>query len=60
MPEFDAKYIDIENAEEIYEIMNAAKYLDIRALFDLSCAKIASLIKGVHLIELSYFYSLLP
>lgn len=46
IPEFDAKYIDIENLEEIFDIILAANYLDIKALLDLSCAKIASLIKG--------------
>jgi len=46
VPEFDAKYIDIENLEEIFEIILAANYLDIKPLLDLSCAKIASLIKG--------------
>jgi len=46
VPEFDAKYIDLENLEEIFEIILAANYLDIKSLLDLSCAKIASLIKG--------------
>ena len=46
VPEFDAKYIDIENLEEIFDIILAANYLDIKPLLDLSCAKIASLIKG--------------
>ena len=52
VPEFDAKYIDIENLEEVFEIILAANYLDIRPLLDLSCAKIASLIKG----RLVYFH----
>mmetsp|Transcript_69622 Transcript_69622/g.96809 ORF Transcript_69622/g.96809 Transcript_69622/m.96809 type:complete len:162 (+) Transcript_69622:61-546(+) len=46
VPEFDAKYIEIENLEEIFDIILAANYLDIKPLLDLSCAKIASLIKG--------------
>ena len=44
--EWDAKYIDIENLEEIFEIILAANYLDIKSLLDLSCAKVASIIKG--------------
>jgi DNA repair exonuclease SbcCD ATPase subunit len=46
--EFDAKYIDIENLEEIFDIILAANYLVIKPLLDLSCAKIASLIKGMY------------
>ncbi len=44
--EFDAKFIDIDDLEEIFEIIMAANYLDIKSLLDLSCAKIATLIKG--------------
>ena len=47
VPEFDAKFIDIENLEEIFETILASNYLDIKPLLDLSCAKIASLIKGI-------------
>mmetsp|Transcript_50942 Transcript_50942/g.77411 ORF Transcript_50942/g.77411 Transcript_50942/m.77411 type:complete len:109 (+) Transcript_50942:219-545(+) len=43
---FDAKFIDIENLEELFEIILAANYLDIKSLLELSCAKVASLIKG--------------
>ena len=43
--EYDAKFIDLENLEEIYEIILAANYLDIRSLLDLGCAKVASQIK---------------
>ena len=43
---YDAKFIDLENLEELFEIILAANYLDIRSLLDLSCAKVASLIKG--------------
>jgi S-phase kinase-associated protein 1 len=44
--EFDAKFIDIEDLEVIFEIIMAANYLDIKSLLDLSCAKIATLIRG--------------
>ena len=43
---YDAKFIDLENLEELFEIIIAANYLDIKSLLDLSCAKVASLIKG--------------
>ena len=44
--ENDAKFIDQLNLEELFEIIMAANYLDIRSLLDLSCVKVASLIKG--------------
>merc|ERR1711939_1020938 len=43
--EWDAKYIDVEQ-ELLFEIILAANYLDIKSLLDLSCAKVASMIKG--------------
>ena len=42
----DAKFIDIENLEDLFDIILAANYLDIKSLLDLSCAKVATLIKG--------------
>jgi len=44
--EFDAKFIEIDDLEEIFDIIMAANYLDIKSLLDLSCAKIATLIRG--------------
>ena len=41
----DYNFIDLKN-EDIFEIMNAANFMAIQPLLDLSCAKIASLIKG--------------
>lgn len=43
--DWDAKFIDVE-VELINEIIQAANYMDIQPLLDLSCAKIASKIKG--------------
>jgi S-phase kinase-associated protein 1 len=43
---YDAKFVDLENLEELFEIILAANYLDIKSLLELSCAKVASLIKG--------------
>ncbi len=44
--EFDAKFIDIDDLEGIFDIIMAANYLDIKSLLDLSCAKIATMIRG--------------
>lgn len=46
--QWDADFIDRigENLRDLYDIVLAANYLDIRGLLHLGCAKIASLIKG--------------
>jgi len=43
--EWDANYIDLEN-DILFNIVLAANYLDIQSLLDLSCAKVATMIKG--------------
>jgi len=43
---WDAKYIEIENLEDLFELILAANFLDIKSLLDLSCAKVATMIKG--------------
>eukprot|EP00920_Eleutheroschizon_duboscqi_P004085 GHVT01009496.1.p1 GENE.GHVT01009496.1~~GHVT01009496.1.p1 ORF type:complete len:167 (+),score=21.85 GHVT01009496.1:1757-2257(+) len=43
--EWDHKFVDVER-ETLFELILAANYLDIKPLLDLTCAKVASLIKG--------------
>jgi S-phase kinase-associated protein 1 len=43
--EWDCGFVDVEQ-EMLFEIILAANYLDIKALLDLTCAKVASMIKG--------------
>ena len=43
--EWDASFVNIEQ-ELLFELITAANYLDIRPLLDLTCAKVASMIKG--------------
>jgi len=43
--EWDAKFVEIEQ-EQIFALILAANYLDMKELLDLTCAKIASMIKG--------------
>eukprot|EP00939_MAST-03C_sp_MAST-3C-sp1_P003829 g3829.t1 len=43
--EWDAKFVDIEQ-EVLFELILAANYMDIKSLLDLTCAKVASMIKG--------------
>ena len=41
----DDEYVNIEQ-EVLFELILAANYLDIKSLLDLTCAKVASMIKG--------------
>ncbi len=43
--EWDAEYVNIEQGV-LFELILAANYLDIKSLLDLTCAKVASMIKG--------------
>jgi S-phase kinase-associated protein 1 len=45
---WDAEFIDSvgENRQNLYDLILAANYLDIKSLLHLGCAKVASLIKG--------------
>ncbi|KAL4156795.1 hypothetical protein PRNP1_005821 [Phytophthora ramorum] len=45
--EWDATFVDVgENQELLFELILAANYMDIKSLLDLSCAKVATMIKG--------------
>jgi len=44
---WDAEFIDgISGRQELYDLILAANYMDIKGLLHLGCAKVASLIKG--------------
>ncbi|MES1919829.1 hypothetical protein MHBO_001589 [Bonamia ostreae] len=45
VPEWDANFIEMDQSS-LFKIILAANYLDIRDLLDLSCAKVATMIKG--------------
>jgi len=42
---WDANFVDLEQ-ETLFELILAANYMDIKPLLDLTCAKVASMIKG--------------
>ena len=48
---WDAEYIDkiADNRQQLYDLILAANYMDIKALLHLGCAKVATLIKGAPL-----------
>ena len=45
---FDATFIDDigEDRQQLYDLILAANYMDVKSLLHLGCAKVASLIKG--------------
>jgi S-phase kinase-associated protein 1 len=45
VPKWDADFVNIEQ-ETLFELILAANYMDIKSLLDLTCAKVASMIKG--------------
>jgi S-phase kinase-associated protein 1 len=44
--DWDVTFINSVDLDTTFDIINAANYMDIKPLLDLSCAKIASLMKG--------------
>ena len=44
--DWDVKFINSIELDNVFDLINAANYMDIPSLLDLSCAKIASLMKG--------------
>eukprot|EP01083_Nonionella_stella_P020174 55930_1 len=45
VPEWDADFVEVDQ-EMLFELILAANYMDIKPLLDLTCAKVASMIKG--------------
>lgn len=45
VPEWDANFVEMDQ-ESLFELILAANYMDIKPLLDLTCAKVASMIKG--------------
>lgn len=54
---WSAEYVDVDQ-EMLFEIVMAANYLDIKPLLELSCAKVASLIKGKSIQEIRQFFQI--
>ncbi|KAJ0404285.1 hypothetical protein ATCC90586_001442 [Pythium insidiosum] len=44
--EWDADFVEKLDQEMLFELILAANYMDIKSLLDLTCAKVATLIKG--------------
>ena len=44
--EFDAEFVAKLDQATLFELILAANYMDIKSLLDLTCAKVASMIKN--------------
>ena len=44
--DWDVKFINSMEIDNVFDLINAANYMDIPTLIDLACAKVASLLKG--------------
>merc|ERR1719222_712212 len=51
------EYINVDQ-ERLFELVMAANYLDVKPLLELSCAKVASLIKGKSIQEIRQFFQI--
>ena len=51
------EYINVDQ-EMLFELVMAANYLDVKPLLELSCAKVASLIKGKSIQEIRQFFQI--
>ena len=52
-----ADYVNVDQ-ETLFEIVMAANYLDIKPLLELSCAKVASMIKGKDVKQIRQFFNI--
>ena len=55
--QWHADFVNVDQ-EMLFEVVMAANYLDIKPLLELSCAKVASLIKGKSVQEIRQFFNI--
>lgn len=46
LDDWDVQFINSVNLDSVFDLINAANFMDIPSLIDLGCAKIGSLMKG--------------
>jgi S-phase kinase-associated protein 1 len=57
VPQWFAQFVEMEQ-EVLFELILAANYLDVKPLLELSCAKVASMIKGKSIPEIRKFFNI--
>lgn len=55
--QWHSDYINLEQ-EELFELIMASNYLDIKPLLELACAKVASMIKNKSVQEIRKFFNI--
>ena len=56
--EWDINFLNSIDLDATFDLINAANYMDIKPLLDLSCAKVASLMKGKSAEEIRTMFSI--
>ena len=56
--EWDVNFINSIELDNVFDLINAANYMDIPSLLDLSCAKIASLMKWKTIQEIKTMFNI--
>ena len=56
--EWDVNFINGMDLDSVFDLINAANYMDIAPLLDLACAKIASLMKGKSAAEIRAMFNI--
>ena len=56
--EWDVNFISGIDLDSVFDVINAANYLDLKPLLDLSCARIASIMKGKSAEEIRSIFNL--
>ena len=55
--EWYANFVQLDQ-EVLFELILAANFMDIKSLLELSCAKVASMIKGMTIVETRKFFNI--
>lgn len=58
LDEWDVKFINSLELESVFELINAANYMEIQSLLDLACSKISSMMKGKSIAEIKSMFNI--